>query len=125
MSPQPRLLAIVELGGYPDFSALYREAGYEVRVCPTLRQALPLIRDWQPHTVVSEFRYGPTYGSQLGNLETLIAALQKQGNPPRLILFSEREHLEHTKHFEDRYVLHAVLPYPVDRTLLRQALSPK
>ena len=26
----PVLLSIIELGGYPDFSRLYRETGYEV-----------------------------------------------------------------------------------------------
>jgi len=37
MAAARSLLSIVELGGYPDFAALYQRKGYEVSVASSMR----------------------------------------------------------------------------------------
>ena len=38
------LLAIIEQGGYPDFSSIYEEAGYEVEIVKTTRKAISFLK---------------------------------------------------------------------------------
>ena len=121
--PRKKLLAIVEQGGYPDFTTLYEKAGHEVRTLQGLRKALTVIRDWQPDTVVGEFRYSPTYGSQLSNLESIMAALQRHAPQARLIVLHDREHLRHVQGLAARFPLRATLAFPVDIQALAQAVE--
>ena len=122
MKQPGRLLAIVELGGYPNFGTLYSDAGFEVRSAPSLRKGLMEMRAFKPHVVVSEFRYGPTYGSQLSNLESLMAAMQRHCPDGRLIVFHEPEDSPHLKRLEGRFPVHAALPFPISVEALQRAL---
>ena len=36
----PVLVSIIELGGYPDYTALYRKSGFEVVSCDSVRKAV-------------------------------------------------------------------------------------
>ena len=49
------LLSIIELGGYPDFKPLYRQAGYEVESVASVRKALGLLKKLSPDVIVAEF----------------------------------------------------------------------
>jgi hypothetical protein len=50
------LLAIIELGGYPDFSPLYRDLGFEVVIEGSMRRALGYLKRHAPAVVVAELR---------------------------------------------------------------------
>jgi hypothetical protein len=123
MVRQKKLLAIVELGGYPDLTMVYEAAGHEVRTMRTLRKALSVVRDWEPDIVVSEFRYSPTYGSQLGNLESIIAALQRHVPGVRLIVLYDRDRQEQLQQLAARLPFHAALAFPLDIKALQRAVQ--
>ena len=55
--PAKLLLSIVELGGYPDFTSLYRELGYEVAVETRMRKALGFLKKRKPDIIVAEFNF--------------------------------------------------------------------
>lgn len=44
MSSNKQLLSIVEVGGYPNFSLLYQQAGFEVETAKTMRKALGILK---------------------------------------------------------------------------------
>ena len=57
VNAKPVLLSIIELGGYPDFSGLYRNNGYEVVTTDSVRKAVKLIRKHHPDVIVAEFNF--------------------------------------------------------------------
>lgn len=116
-----RLLAIVELGGYPDFSELYRVAGYEVKVESSMRRALNLIKRDPPDLIVAEFNYQSGFRDRVSNLESLMAAVQRRPGS-RVIVFFEEEHAHQFARLEARFSIFAALPFPIDQDGLREAI---
>ena len=57
MSNQRKLLAIVEQGGYPNFTRLYQSCGFKVTMLHAMRQALTYARKDPPDVIVAEFNY--------------------------------------------------------------------
>jgi hypothetical protein len=118
----PTLLSVVELGGYPDFTSLYRAAGFEVVASPSVRRALSLIKGRPPQVVVAEFNFQSDFRDRTSNLETLLAALQVRSPGTRTIVFYEPEHLSHLQRLTSRFSLFAALPFPVQESDLVTAL---
>ena len=116
------LLAIRELGGYPDFSQFYREAGYVVYTANGLRKGLVEIKRLKPEAVVTEFRYKPTYGTQISNLESLFAALQKHAPQARLIVFYDKPDHAQLLELEGRFANMSTLAFPILAEKLINAL---
>ena len=71
------LLAIIELGGYPDFRNLYKSFGYDVFVESSSRKALSLLKKNHIDVIVAEFNYQHTFRDRLSSLESIIAAAQR------------------------------------------------
>ncbi len=117
-----RLLAIVELGGYPDFSALYRSAGYEVSVESSMRRALNLIKRDPPHLIVAEFNYQSGFRDRVSNLESLMATVQRRPGS-RVIVFYEAERADPFARVQARFPIFAALPFPIDPGRLKEAVS--
>lgn len=115
------LLAIVELGGYPDFTALYREAGYDVTVQSSMRRALSHLKRTGPAVIVAEFNFQSGFRDRLSNLESLMAAVQRHPGT-RVIVFYEQEVAHQLERLKDRFDFHAALPFPVDPERLSRAL---
>lgn len=122
MSEKPYLVSIVEMGGYPDFSALYRQAGFEPLAERNMRKALGLIKKKQPRVVVAEFNYQSDFRDRTSSLETLMAVLQRMPDT-RVIVFYEREQAEPYQRVTSRFPIHASLTFPVDEAALRAALE--
>jgi DNA-binding NtrC family response regulator len=122
MSERPYLVSIVEMGGYPDFSALYRQAGYEPLTERNMRKALGLIKKKQPRVVVAEFNYQSDFRDRTSSLETLMAVLQRMPDT-RVIVFYEREQAEPYQRVSSRFPVHASLTFPVDESALSAALA--
>jgi len=122
MNEKPYLVSIVEMGGYPDFSALYRQAGFEPVTERNMRKALGLIKKKQPRVVVAEFNYQSDFRDRTSSLETLMAVLQRMPDT-RVIVFYEREQAEPYQRVTSRFPIHASLAFPVDEAALRAALE--
>ena len=117
------LLSIVELGGYPDFTTLYEECGFTVVKANTMRKALSLLKKHSPAVIVAEFIYGPTYGSQLSNFESLFAALQRDAPSAHLVAFMDKANSAHFDKLKSRFPAHKVFYFPVNRDELSRYLE--
>ena len=123
MQDTKKLLAVIELGGYPDFSPLYRDAGYEVIIASSMRKALSLLKAESPDIVVAEFIYGPMYSARISNLESLMAGMQRHTPNARLIVFHDKENTEHLDSLRTRFEIFENLSFPVDQRRLTKALQ--
>lgn len=118
----PRLMAIIELGGYPNFTPLYESLGFSVEVVNSQRKARNLLKKSQPDVIVCEYNFQSDFRDRTSNLETLMAVLQKY---PRvqIIVFYMPEHESKMRQFAERYAVNVTLSFPVDVEKLRQSLQ--
>ena len=117
-----RLLAIIELGGYPDFTPLYRELGFSVETCTSMRKALASIKRQAPDTIVCEFNFQSDFRDRTSSLESMIALVQR--NPEiRTLVIMEPEHRMQFARIRECYDFHVALELPVTEGQMRQALS--
>ena len=132
MSTEPVLLSIVELGGYPDFTAVYEQSGYEVVKANSMRKALAVLKKQTPAVIVAEFIYGPTYGSQLSNFESLFAALQSAAGrhtsvyttpAVHLIALMDKHNRQHFDKLKSRFPTHKVFYFPISAKELKTHLA--
>ena len=119
----PRLLAIIEMGGYPNFMPLYQSMGFTVEVVNSMRKARVALKKETPDVVVAEYNFQSQFRDRTSNLETLMAVLQKHGGA-RVIAFYEKETRHKLDQLTERFPLHATLTYPVQEEALREALAP-
>ena len=117
------LLAIVEQGGHPDFTALYESLGYKVLTASSMRKALGLIKQHTPDVITAEFIYSPMYSARISNLESLFAMMQSHDLNSRLIVFVEKEDMHHLNSLEMQHLISEQLTYPVDITRLKSCLQ--
>ncbi len=89
---QPRqLLAVIELGGYPNLNPVYQCAGFEVTVVNSVRKAREALKTLRPDVVVTEFNYQSDFRDRTSSVETLLAALSRLPEV-RMLLFYEGEY---------------------------------
>jgi hypothetical protein len=122
MSDKPYLLNIMELGGYPDFSGIYRAAGFEPLLERNMRKALGVIKRKQPRIIVAEFNYQSDFRDRTSSLETLMAVVQRMPDT-QVIVFYEREQAAAYERVKSRFPVHASLTFPIDEDLLAQSLA--
>ena len=77
MAKNKSLLAITELGGYPDFSGLYTARGYQVETVSSMRKALRSLKQNQYDVIVAEFNFQSDFRDRTSSLETLMATVQR------------------------------------------------
>ena len=117
------LLAIVEMGGYPDFSSLYRSAGFSPVKVHSVRKAQAWLKKNRPAVVVTEFHFDPELRDRMSNLESLFATLQRYASEARVVVFIEKAHRPRLQRVEARHPVFASLDYPVDADRLRKVLE--
>ena len=122
MVKKPILLSIIELGGYPDFSAIYESSGYEVLRTDRVRKAVKLIREFQPAVIVAEFNFQSDFRDRTSSLETVLSSMQGVAES-KLIVFYEKEGEDKYARFLKHYTVHASIAFPIDEQLLASALS--
>lgn len=124
MSEQPEsLLAIVEQGGYPDFTPLYESLGYTVTIAPSMRKALAILKHDKPDVITAEFIYSPMYSARISNLESLFAALQSRQLKPHLFIFIDQHEVHHLDKLEMRYYISQKITYPISEDKLLNCLN--
>ena len=122
----PRLLAIMELGGYPNFMPLYRRLGFEAEVVSSQRKAQAWLKQATPDVVVAEYNFQSDFRDRTSNLETLMARLQRTPGV-KVIVFYQPEHEPKLATLTALFPFFGTLAFPVDAEalegLLRRALT--
>jgi len=122
-TPTPkRLLAIIELGGYPNFTPLYQKLGYEVVVMSSMRKVLNFLKKNQPTLIVAEFNFQPDFRDRTSNLESLLAVKQRMPET-KMIVFYEPDYVQQLEKLRTRFPLFEVLSYPIETHQLEQAIK--
>jgi hypothetical protein len=117
-----QLLSIIELGGYPNFTPLYEELGYEVEVVTRMRKALGVLKKRQPDVIVAEFNFQSDFRDRTSSLESLLAVVQRFP-ATRVIVFYEKEFTPQFDKLRARLPVHHALTFPVDASALRTCLQ--
>jgi len=117
-----RLLSIIELGGYPNFTPLYEELGYEVEVATRMRKALGSLKNQQPDVIVAEFNFQSDFRDRTSSLESLLAVVQRFPDT-RVIVFYEKEFTPQFDKLRARLPVHYALTFPVEASALRACLQ--
>lgn len=107
------LLAIVELGGYPNLAPVYRAAGYEVVTATSMRKAVSVLKRRPPAVIVAEFNYQSDFRDRTSNLETLLATRQTRCPEARVLVFYEPQQQGHLDKVLARFPVDHALPFPV------------
>lgn len=119
----PELLALVELGGYPNFVPLYKRHGYQVEMVNSVRKAQAWLKQHQPQVVVAEFYVDPQFRDRLSNLESLLATLQRYNNPAKVIVFIDHHYLSRLEGVKARYPIFGALEFPIQEERLDALLT--
>jgi CheY-like chemotaxis protein len=120
-SDKPRLLAIIELGGYPNFTALYARLGFEVEFVNSQRKAQAALKRRLPELIVAEYNFQSDFRDRTSNLETLMARLQRHPQV-RVIALYQSDHRHKLDTLLQRFPLFATLPLPVSEAQMEAAL---
>jgi hypothetical protein len=119
---KPVLLSIIELGGYPDFSLLYRNNGYEVVTTDSVRKAVKLIRKYRPAVIVAEFNFQSDFRDRTSSLETVFSSLQGVTDAD-VIVFYEKEYRHQYERLLSQFRVFESLEFPIDEDGLDKALK--
>ncbi len=122
MSATKTLLSIVELGGYPDFSALYRQHGYTVETLTTGRKAISRLRQGGFQVVVAEFNYQREFRDRTSNLESILATVQANAGVRGVVLFNPADQ-EPLARLRARFADFIALPLPVSHEAMAAILQ--
>jgi hypothetical protein len=117
-----RLLAIIELGGYPNLMPLYQRLGFGVDIANSQRKARTYLKKTIPDVVVAEFNVQSDFRDRSSNLETLCAVLQKHPEV-KLVVFYFPEHEAKLRALRERFTVHAAIPFPVTEDKVEAALQ--
>lgn len=115
------LLAVFELGGYPNFTPLYQAEGFQVSQVTSVRKAISALKKTTPQVIVAEFNYQSDFRDRTSSLESLLAAAQHHPGI-RVIAFYERETRPQLDRLLQQFELFEALSYPIEEERLRAAL---
>lgn len=121
-APQKRLLAVVELGGYPNFTPLYESLGFEVKMETSVRKAIRTLKQFEPDVVVAEFNFQSDFRDRTSSLESLLSTLQRYPRA-QVIIFYEKEYRHRLELLMEQYPVFATLTFPIDEAQLRDQLQ--
>ncbi len=116
------LLAVIELGGYPDFRNLYQQHGYDVVIESSMRKALSYIKKKNVDVIVAEFNYQHTFRDRLSSLESIIAVAQTHDDIAFIVLY-EKEFENHLDKLRQQFTFSVEVQFPVDEIKMKAALE--
>lgn len=122
LQKRKRLLAIVELGGYPNLMPLYERLGFDAEWVTSQRKARSWLKKQQPDVIVAEYNYQTDFRDRSSNLETLGATLQRHPEI-RLLVFYPKEHQSSFDRFRERFPVWKAIAFPVTGEKVEEALS--
>jgi DNA-binding NtrC family response regulator len=122
----PTLLAIIELGGYPNLTSLYRTMGFDAEVVSSQRKALVALKRRIPDVIVAEYNFQSDFRDRTSNLETLMARLQRHPEV-KVICFYQAEYQHKLDAMTARFPVFEAIAFPIDparvEAALRRAIS--
>jgi hypothetical protein len=126
MAADKKLLAIVELGGYPNFTPLYQSCGYQVTMEYAMRKAINAVRKEKPDVIVAEFNYQSNFRDRTSTLESLLATIERlqqtYSKTIKVIVFYEREYQHQLEKLHNMFKNFDAIAYPVTEETLKQHL---
>ncbi|MEA3277863.1 MAG: hypothetical protein U9Q81_21785 [Pseudomonadota bacterium] len=117
----PRLLAIIELGGYPNLTSLYKRLGFETDVVSSQRKAQSYLKKQIPDVIVAEYNFQSDFRDRTSNLETLMARLQRHPQV-KVIVFYQSEFRHKLDNLLARFPVFEAIPFPVEPARVEDAL---
>ena len=117
-----QLLAIIELGGYPNMLPLYQQLGFAVDVVHSQRKARSHLKQHAPDVIVAEYNYQTDFRDRSSNLETLMAVLQRQPQIKLVALYLP-QHAAQFALFRESHPVYAGVEYPITEDKLRAVLE--
>ncbi|WPL16348.1 hypothetical protein Thiowin_01302 [Thiorhodovibrio winogradskyi] len=118
---RPRLLAIIELGGYPNLTGLYQRLGFDAEILNSQRKAQAALKRRLPDVIVAEYNFQSDFRDRSSNLETLMARLQRSPEV-KVICFYQAEYQHKLEQLRQRFPVFAALPLPVTEDQVEQSL---
>jgi len=122
-----KLLAIVELGGYPNFTALYESCGYQVTMAHAMRKAMAIVRKEKPDVIVAEFNYQSDFRDRTSTLESLLATVERlqqtHSRTIRVVIFYEKEFQHQLVKLQAMFSNFNTIPYPIQDEELKQYID--
>lgn len=119
---QKELLAIIEYGGYPDFSSLYERLGYSVVQINNMRKVIQYLKKQQPDVIVAEFNFQSDFRDRTSSLESLLAVTQRWPDI-RVIIFYDAEFEPQFNKLASRFQISRALAFPISEQELQAALE--
>ena len=116
------LLAVIELGGYPDFRRLYEKFGYQVIVESSVRKSISHLKKKKFDVVVAEFNYQHTFRDRLSNLESIIAVAQTNDQLKFIVLY-ENEFDNHLDKLRAQFQFNAEITFPITEQKMTEVLE--
>jgi hypothetical protein len=116
------LLAVVEQGGYPDFTRVYEQAGYQVETVKTPRKAISYIKKHPVNVLVAEFNFQTDFRDRTSSLESILASVQHQQNI-KVIIFLDKENEARFERVSCRFPIYKTLTFPFGEGELSQAVA--
>jgi len=121
-----KLYSIIESSSHPQFSALYRQLGYEERVFTSMRKAIQNLKTEQPDVVIADFLYG--YGNNyagvnISNLDVFLYSLAKYAPQALMIALYEKSEQIYIKQFAELFPDVQCVLLPVSKSRLEELLS--
>ena len=123
MGERRKLLAIVEQGGYPNFTTLYQSCGFEVVMQFNMRKALNSLRKSLPDVIIAEFNHQSDFRDRTSSLESLLATVERlshsAGQPVKVVVFYELLYQTQLEKLQSMFNNFEVMAYPIDEAQLR------
>ena len=119
---EKQLLAVIELGGYPNFTPLYESLGYQVTLANSVRNAMRTLKKIKPQVVVAEFNFQSDFRDRTSSLESLLSTVQRLDNC-EVIVFYEKEYAHQLEKLTAQYSMNTLLPFPIEEGELKKALQ--
>jgi DNA-binding NarL/FixJ family response regulator len=116
------LLAVSEIGGYPNFTPLYERLGYQVITETSMRKVLKLLKKKTPQVIVAEFNYQSDFRDRTSSLESMMSVVQRVSDV-KVIIFYDKEHKDQLAKLEARYTLSKTLAFPILEEDLEQFIA--
>ena len=122
MSDTPLLLAVSEIGGYPNFTELYQSLGFEVITETSMRKVLKLLKKHVPAVIVAEFNYQSDFRDRTSSLESMMSVVQRHSGI-KVIIFFDKEHENQLAKLQAQYEITESLSFPISEEKLSAAVK--
>lgn len=122
MSENRKLLAVVELGGYPNFQPLYESLGYSTEVIMSGRRVLNRLKTDIPDVIVAEFNPQSDFRDRTSALESVLAVAQRAPGTRCIVFFNETD-AGHLAPLRERFPFLEPVSYPITEEKLKPLLA--